>query len=289
MTDSATPKKILIYAAGVLGSVYAARLHEAGHDVTLVARGARLAHLREHGIQLAPGNSSEVTTVRVPLVETATGSYDLILVLVRARQVAAVLDALESVEGDVLFLVNWAGGFAPLAEGIGAARVVLGAPTTGGVMDGQLVRYRVASPLNRLITMAIGERGPRYERIRAIFASAGIRTRVQPNMEAWLATHAAFQVPLSLAVTKAGGTRALAADREGIRAMVREYRTVLPAKPVPSAFGLLRIAPEWLLMALFRRMLLSSVSDPLNTDTPAVSGEMQLTLEQLAAARTSPR
>ena len=152
-------------------------------------------------------------------------------------------------------------------------------------MDGQLVRYRVASPLNRLITMAIGERGPRYERIRDIFASAGIRTRVQPNMVAWLATHAAFQVPLSLAVTKAGGTKALAADREGIRAMVRQYRTVLPAKPVPSAFGLLRIAPEWLLMVLFRRMLLSSVSDPLNTDTPGVTGEMELTLEQLDAAR----
>ena len=277
--------KILIYGAGVLGSVYATLLHDAGHEVTLVARGARLAHLKQHGIQLAEADSPTVRTVRVPVLETATGAYDLILVQVRAGQVAAVLESLQSVDGDVLFLVNWAGGFAPLADAIGSDRVILGAPTTGGVMDGQIVRYRKASSLSRLMTMAIGESGPRYERISAAFASAGIRTRTQPNMETWLATHAAFQVPLSLAVTKAGGTKALAADREGIRAMVREYRTILPAKPVPSAFGLLRIAPEWLLMALFRRMLLSSVSDPLNTDTPGVSGEMQLTLEQLAAAR----
>ena len=285
MTNSANPKKVLIYAAGVLGTYYAVLLHDAGHEVTLVARGARLAHLQEHGIQLAEADSPIVRTVHVPVIETATGAYDLVLVQVRAGQVAAVLESLHSVEGDVLFLVNWAGGFAPLADVIGADRVILGAPTTGGVMDGQIVRYRAASPLSRLITMAIGESGPRYESIRELFAPTGIRTRTQPNMETWLATHAAFQVPLSLAVTKAGGTKALAADREGIRAMVREYRTVLPAKPVPSALGLLRIAPGWLLMALFRRMLLSSVSDPLNTDTPAVSGEMQLTLQQLAAAR----
>lgn len=278
-------KKILIYAAGVLGSVYAVRLHDAGHDVTLVARGARLAHLHEHGIQLAAGDSPTVRIVRVPVVETATGAYDLILVLVRAHQVEAVLGSLANVEGDVLFLVNWAGGVAPLAAAIGPERVILGFPTTGGVMDGEIVRHRPDSPFDRLITMAIGESGPRYERIRAVFASAGIRTRTQPHMEGWLATHAAFQVPLSLAVTAAGGTTALAADRDALRAMVRQYRTVLPAKPVPSAFGVLRTAPEWLLVALFRRMMLSSVSEPLNTDTPAVSGEMQLTLEQLAAAR----
>lgn len=277
--------KILIYAAGVLGSIYAAKLHEAGHEVTLVARGARLAHLREHGIQLAAGDSPIVRSVRVPVVEIATGAFDLVLVTVRAHQVESVLRSLTDIEGDVLLLVNWAGGAAPLAALIGADRVLLGSPTTGGTMDGEVVRYRPESLLHRFMTMSIGESGARYERIRAAFALAGIRTRTRPHMEERLATHAAFQVPLSLAVTKAGGTKILAADRDGIRAMVREYRTILPARPRPGVFAIVRTAPEWLLVALFRRMLLSSVSDPLNTDTPAVSGEMQLTLEQLAAAR----
>ncbi|MEV3950585.1 2-dehydropantoate 2-reductase N-terminal domain-containing protein [Streptomyces halstedii] len=31
--------KLLVYGAGVLGSLFAARLHEAGHDVSLLARG----------------------------------------------------------------------------------------------------------------------------------------------------------------------------------------------------------------------------------------------------------
>jgi ketopantoate reductase len=30
--------KILIYGAGVIGQIYAARLHEVGHDVTVLAR-----------------------------------------------------------------------------------------------------------------------------------------------------------------------------------------------------------------------------------------------------------
>ncbi len=45
--------KILIYGAGNIGSLYAAKLKDAGHDVTILARGARLREIREHGILLA--------------------------------------------------------------------------------------------------------------------------------------------------------------------------------------------------------------------------------------------
>ena len=41
--------RALVYGAGPLGSYYAAKLHEAGEDVTLLARGQRLADLGEHG------------------------------------------------------------------------------------------------------------------------------------------------------------------------------------------------------------------------------------------------
>ncbi len=44
--------KYLFFGAGVLGSVYAAKLHEAGVDVTVVARDKRFADIKEHGIVL---------------------------------------------------------------------------------------------------------------------------------------------------------------------------------------------------------------------------------------------
>lgn len=37
--------KMLVCGAGPLGSLFAARLHQGGHDVTLLARGQRLADL----------------------------------------------------------------------------------------------------------------------------------------------------------------------------------------------------------------------------------------------------
>jgi 2-dehydropantoate 2-reductase len=78
--------KLLVYGAGVLGSLLAARMHEAGHDVALLARGERLAALRRHGLQFAEGDSPVVRRVPVPVVEHPADGYDLIAVLVRAHQ-----------------------------------------------------------------------------------------------------------------------------------------------------------------------------------------------------------
>jgi 2-dehydropantoate 2-reductase len=42
-----TNVRVLILDAGVIGSFYAARLKEVGHDITLLARGQRLTDLRD--------------------------------------------------------------------------------------------------------------------------------------------------------------------------------------------------------------------------------------------------
>lgn len=42
-------QKVLFFGAGVLGSLYAARLHKAGSDVTILARGQRFKDIKEHG------------------------------------------------------------------------------------------------------------------------------------------------------------------------------------------------------------------------------------------------
>src|SRR3954470_16360081 len=99
--------KLLVYGAGVLGSLLAARMHEAGHDVSLLARGERLAALRRHGVQLAEAGRPVVRRVAVPMVEHPAGEYDLVAVLVRAHQVDAVLESLAGRGGDVVFLHNW--------------------------------------------------------------------------------------------------------------------------------------------------------------------------------------
>jgi 2-dehydropantoate 2-reductase len=286
--------KVLVYGAGVTGSVFSARLHEAGHDVSLLARGERLSALREHGVLLAEGNSPTIRRVPVPVVKRPDGPYDLTAVLVRTHQVDAVLESIAGQGGDVLFLLNWAAGPEPLGAVIGRERVLLGFPTDAGTMDGEVVRFRPTSLLNRLVSMPIGEPDgrttPRLQRIVQAFRSAGINAKPEPQMDAWLKTHAAFEVPLGQAVHAAGGLEALAGDPEAIRDMIRLMRhnlQAMPMQPVPRGFGLLRTVPEGALVAVFRLFLRSTAAAPLETASPAVFAELDRMAEQVRAF-TSP-
>jgi 2-dehydropantoate 2-reductase len=285
--------KLLVYGAGVTGSRFSVRLHEAGHEVSLLARGERLAALRRHGVQLAEGDSPDVRRVPVPVVERPAGGYDLIAVFVRAHQADAVLESLAGLEGDVVFALNWAAGPEPLGAVIGPERVLLSFPTDAGTMDGEVVRYRPADFMTRRVPMPVGETDgratPRLERIVRAFRTAGINARAEPQMDAWLKTHAAFAVPLGQAVLAAGGPVALAADPGAVRAMIRLIRqnlAAMPTPPVPRGFAALQTLPEGLLTAMLRRFLRSPTAahSGLNNATPAAeAAELERVAEQMRA------
>lgn len=290
--------KLLVYGAGVTGTQFAAHLHEAGHEVSLVARGERLAALRRYGVRLAEEDSPEVRQVPVPVVEHPAGAYDLIAVFVRTHQIDTVLKSLADVGGDVLFLLNWAAGAEPLGAVLGHERVLLGFPATGGTMDGDVVRYRAAGRLTRLVPMPIGEPGgrltPRLDRVVRTFRSAGINAKAEPRMDAWLKTHAAFEVPLGQAVAAAGGPVALAGDPDAVRGMLRLMRrnlAALPMPPVPRGFAALRTLPEGLLVAVLRRFLRSAtaVQSGLSSTSPAAAAELERLAEQLRALTAGPQ
>ncbi|RJE90402.1 ketopantoate reductase family protein [Paenibacillus sp. 1011MAR3C5] len=280
--------KVLVYGAGVLGSLLSARMHEAGHDVSLLARGERLAALRRHGVQLAEGDSPIVKQVPVPVVEHPAGEYDLIAVFVRTHQVDTVLESLAGFEGDVLFMLNWAAGAEPLGAVIGHDRVLLGYPTAAGTMDGDVVRYRATSLMTRLVPMPIGEpdgrNTPRLERIVRAFRTAGIKAKAEPKMDAWLKTHAAFEVPLLQAVNAAGGPVALADKPDAVRSMIRIMRQnliAMPTPPVPRGFIALQTLPVGMLMAMLRRFLRSSTAAQLENPSLSAIAELKQLAEQL--------
>ncbi|MFF3503308.1 ketopantoate reductase family protein [Streptomyces sp. NPDC003247] len=284
--------KLLVYGAGVLGSLFAARLHEAGHDVALLARGKRLAALRRHGVQLAEADSPAIRRVPVPVVEHPAGGYDLIAVFVRTHQVDAVLESLAGLEGDVLFLHNWAAGPEPLGAVIGHERVLLGFGMAGGTMDGDVVRYRATNFMTRRVAMPIGEPDgrttPRLARIVRTFRATGINAKTEPKMDAWLKTHAAFEVPLGQAVHTAGGPVALADDPDAVRGMLRLMRqnlAAMPTPPAPRGFAALRTLPEGLLVATLRRFLRSptAVHSGLSDASPAAAAELARLAEQIRA------
>ncbi|MEV6638229.1 2-dehydropantoate 2-reductase N-terminal domain-containing protein [Actinoplanes sp. NPDC051470] len=285
--------KLLVYGVGATGSVFAARLHEAGHDVSVLDRGERQVALRRYGVQLAEGTSPAVRRVAVPVVEHPAGGYDLIAVFVRTHQVSAVLESLAGTKGDVLFTGNWAAGAQPLGAVIGYERVLLGFPGFGSAMDGDVARYSPENFMVRRVRTPVGEPDgrstPRLERIVRAFRTARINAKVEPQMDSWLKTHATFAVPLGQAVNAAGGPAALADDPGAVRAMIRSMRqalAALPTRPVPRGFVALQTLPQGLLAAMLRRFLLNptvAYTSLGSTSLAETAAEYKLMTEQMHA------
>ena len=82
--------KVCIYGAGAIGGWLGAGFGEAGCELSVVARGATLGALREHGLRLRRGDSVLAQTVRVSDDPAALGRQDLVVVAVKAPAMAAV-------------------------------------------------------------------------------------------------------------------------------------------------------------------------------------------------------
>lgn len=84
--------KIAVIGAGAIGGLVGARLALAGEDVTFVVRGANLEAIRAHGIRLveADGQARSATHVRATDDYDAAGPQDVVVLAVKAHQVAEV-------------------------------------------------------------------------------------------------------------------------------------------------------------------------------------------------------
>jgi len=89
------PKRYVIIGAGAIGGSIGGRLHQAGRDVVLVARGAHLDALRRDGLRLR--TPDEDVTLRVPAVggpdELTLTEDDVLVLATKTQQVEAALPA----------------------------------------------------------------------------------------------------------------------------------------------------------------------------------------------------
>ncbi|MGG4142155.1 2-dehydropantoate 2-reductase N-terminal domain-containing protein [Paenibacillus algorifonticola] len=87
--------RILIFGAGVIGSIYAIKLIEAGFDVSLFAHSNRFKTLRENGLQYK--EQGIVKSIQVNVIDTLENEdvYDFIFVTVRYDRSESALLALK--------------------------------------------------------------------------------------------------------------------------------------------------------------------------------------------------
>lgn len=195
--------KILVFGAGPLGSLLAARLHQGGQDIALLARGQRLDDLREYGVCLKSWSKGTQESVRVPIVEkfTAQDNYDLVVIVMRKNSALKALPMLAKNKKVplFLFLMNNAAGPDSFVDALGADRVMMGFPGMAGYREGHIVTHITAEE-GSLAKITLGEMdGSISERVKRIAEELEkglhISTTIEPHMDAWSKYHVALLFP----------------------------------------------------------------------------------------------
>lgn len=200
---------ILVYGAGVIGTLYAARLQEAGHQVTVLARSSRLAEIQRHGLVLEDvvSRAASITHVAIANQLRAEDSYDMALVAVWRDQLSDIMPDLTANRNipTVLFMLNNPLGSAELVGALGADRVLLGFPGAGGALEDHVVHYVMIAQQPTTLGEPNGKQTAGLCSTAKALRASGFRTRIDSDMDAWLRSHAFFVTSVSGAIYLAGG------------------------------------------------------------------------------------
>lgn len=269
--------KIAVVGPGGIGSTFAFQLAQAGHEVTVVARGKRLEQLqRDEAIVNVSGKRA---AVRVSAELDAATEWDLVLVTVLASQVDAVLPALAaSAAKAVMFMFNTFEPLGRLRDAVGSARFAFGFPAIlASLDDGKLTSKIVTRGMLTPVTDAAWAK---------VFTDAGIPAVVHPDMESWLRTHAALVVPVMIASVMAHTRQAGVSWAEAMnlaRAMDEGLRLVrkLGNKITPEPIVVLSRLPMPMVAALLWTVSRQSAIRKVGAAGP---GEPRTLIDAMAAA-----
>lgn len=271
--------RILVIGAGVNGSICAARLREAGVDVTVLARGKRVEEIRSQGLVLEDVLRKTSSVTPVPVVDELRPDdvYDYVLVVVRKNQVAALLPTLQANRSpNIVFMVNNPSGPGEWIEALGRERVMLGFVFGAGRREGSVIRG--ITELNKglagsLMRTPFGETDgavtPRLQRLVGLFNDAGLHAGVSTRITDYLATHAATVAVFASFAMARGYDRASMAryTRADLGLMVEAMREMLPVlrangiRVTPKGMAAWMAVPRWIHVELLRVMLPSRFTE----------------------------
>ncbi len=227
--------RYVIYGAGAVGGVLGARLHQAGHEVALIARGAHLDAIRRDGLRLI--TPTEDVTQQIPAAadpaELEVGREgDVVLLCVKSQDTDGALDALRAGGAETVPIVCLQNGVENERAALRRFPDVYGgvviAPTNHlepGIVEGS------GAKLSGLIDMGRYPSG-RDERVEAVTeALSGARFRSRAVADVMRLKHAKLLMNLGNVV---GALFAESPERDELRRRVRdEGEATLSAAGVP--------------------------------------------------------
>jgi 2-dehydropantoate 2-reductase len=171
--------------AGGIGGCYGGLLARSGNDVTVIARGAHLAAIREKGLQLVQPDADFTVDVAATGDPSEVGPVDLVIFSVKGHQNPEAVPLIKPLVGDgttVLTIQNGLGSAEELGKVYGAERVLPGSAfVISNIVSPGVVKQQ--SPVPRI---AFGEsNGDRSARATAIYetlSTAGIQAELSDDI-----------------------------------------------------------------------------------------------------------
>ena len=236
--------RVLIYGAGVIGSLYAALFSSAGVDTTVYARGQRLEGLKQHGLRYAQSGTVRTANVRILDTLYPNDLYDFIFLTVRENQLHAALTQLrENRSPCIVTMVNSIEDYSVWEQLCGAGRILPAFPGAGGGFE-QGVLHAVLTP--RLIQptafgVLTSKQLPQAKQLKMLFQCAKIPYQQVKDMHAWQLCHLGMVVPIADAYYEAADPAHAGADqtvmahtaqrlRENFRTLAKHGIPLSPAK-----------------------------------------------------------
>lgn len=212
--------RILIFGAGVIGSLYAVLFSNAGYDTYIHARGKRLAFLKEHGLLYL--KHGRLQRVNVTVVEQLADDdiYDYIFLALRQTQLYAALAQLRSNRSQtIVTMVNSIGDYLRWEAICGEGRILpafpgAGGGITNGVLDAELTPRMVQRTTFGEIS---GQKSQRSRQLARIFRTSRIPFQMVSDMRTWQLSHLAMVVSLADAYYESDDPSNVGKDRALMR------------------------------------------------------------------------
>ena len=176
--------RFLIVGVGAVGGFIAARLTDAGQDVTVLVRPHRAAQLREGGLRVASSDQTRVLRPSVVTADELTSGYDAIVLAVKAEDLDGAMADIEPAVRPPAVIVPFLNGMSHVDPLVGR----FGRAVLGGVLrvateledDGTI---RVLAPAFEVELGELdGSSSARVDRLAAAFRKAGADVTVPENI-----------------------------------------------------------------------------------------------------------
>ena len=263
-----TPTRILFYGAGVIGCLYAALLAESGADVTVLARGRRLALLKEIGLLYRRKGCVAKANARIIDTLSAADCYDCVFLTVRADQLHGALSQLkENISPTIVTMVNSLEDYTKWEALCGKGRILPAFPGAGGGWDGNVLDASLTPRMIQPTTFGEigGTKTQRVLRLKQLLQRAGIPYQMVKDMRLWQFCHLAMVVPLADAYYETTGNpadvyRDRTIMRKTVEALQSNFRRVKKqqGRLCPAKMNLLRVTPACILRRVLPMVYRSS-------------------------------